>query len=84
MNVTSLQNPAAPALFASVRASRDLSLGAFAVALLTSFALSAGAFVPRLSPVTAPPPQAPAIQPASPAPAAVVASQPVPCELPRG
>jgi hypothetical protein len=83
MNAPSSQNPAASALFASVRGSRDLSLTAFVGAVLTAFALTAGAFVPRVSPPAAPPPQAPAIQPASPAPA-VVASQPVPCELPRG
>jgi hypothetical protein len=84
MNAASSQNPAPSALFASVRASRDLSLSAFVGAVLTAFALTAGAFVPRMSPPAAPPAQAPAIQPASPAPAAVVASQPVPCELPRG
>jgi hypothetical protein len=35
--------------FASVRSSRDYSLVAFSVALLTTAALSLGAFVPRLS-----------------------------------
>jgi hypothetical protein len=85
MKTSTFPNPAAPALFASVRATRDLSLVAFAGALLTSFALAAGAFVPRLSSPDARA-EAPAIQPATPtpAPAAVVASQPVPCELPRG
>jgi len=36
-------------LFASVRNSRDYSLVAFSVALLTAAALSLGAFLPRLS-----------------------------------
>ena len=39
-----------PAPFQSVRTSRDLSLVAFAGALLVGFALQAGAFVPRLAP----------------------------------
>lgn len=38
-----------PALFASVRTSRDLTLAAFAGALLVAFALQAGAFLPRFS-----------------------------------
>ncbi len=82
MKVTTFQKPAAPALFASVRSSRDLSLVAFAVALLAAFALHAGAFVPRLS---APDARegAPAAHPASPA-AALVATQPAPCPVPRG
>ncbi len=35
--------------FASVRSSRDYSLVAFSVALLSAAALSLGAFLPRLS-----------------------------------
>jgi hypothetical protein len=42
-----------PALFQSVRSSRDLSLVAFAAALFAAFALQAGAFLPRLSPAPA-------------------------------
>jgi hypothetical protein len=84
MKLSTIQNTPAPALFASVRSSRDLSLVAFATALLTAFALQAGAFLPRLSPAETRE-EAPAIQPTTPRPApAVVASQPVPCELPRG
>ncbi len=84
MQTSIFPKPAAPALFASVRSSRDLSLVAFGVALLTAVALHLGAFLPRLSSPTARD-AAPAVQPATPvaAPAAVVASQPVPC-TPRG
>lgn len=84
MKLSTIRNSAAPAPFASVRSSRDLSLVAFAAALLAAFALHAGAFLPRLSPAETRQ-EAPAIQPATPSPApAVVATQPVPCELPRG
>ncbi len=85
MKISTLDRPAAPAPFASVRGSRDLSLYAFAAALLTAFALHAGAFIPRLS-APAPREDAPAVQPATPAPApaAVVASEPAPCVVPRG
>jgi hypothetical protein len=34
--------------FAAIRSSRDHGLAAFAVAVLAAFALSAGAFLPRL------------------------------------
>lgn len=78
MTVTTLRKPAAPTLFASVRGSRDLSLAAFAVALLGAFALHAGAFVPRLE---APPAQA-AVRSVA-APAAVAAGAPCPAEAPR-
>ena len=62
------QNAPASALFTSVRASRDLSLVAFGAAVLTAFALTAGAFLPRLSPAEkASPP--PAVEPARPVPA---------------
>jgi hypothetical protein len=81
MKTSNFPNPAAPTLFASVRGSRDLSLVAFGAALLTAFALHAGAFVPRL-PASQGREQAVAIPPAT--PAAVVASQPVPCPTPRG
>ncbi len=83
MQTSIFQKPAAPALFASVRGSRDLSLVAFGAALLTAVALHLGAFLPRLS---SPAHEvAPVVLPATPvaAPAAVVASQPVPC-TPRG
>ena len=46
-----------PAPFQSVRSSRDLSLAAFAAALLAGFALQAGAFLPRLAPAPAEPPR---------------------------
>ncbi len=85
MKTTTFRNAAAPSLFASVRGSRDLSLYAFAGALLTAFALHAGAFIPRITSPDARQ-EATAVQPATPtpAPAAVVATQPVPCVLPRG
>ena len=80
MKTLNYRKPAAPALFASVRDSRDLSLAAFAVALLAAFALHAGAFVPRLSSPAARQ-DAGAIQAATQTPAPVVASQPpAPCE----
>jgi len=41
-------NTPGPALFASVRSSRDLGLAAFAGGLLVAFALHAGAFIPKL------------------------------------
>ncbi len=86
MTPTNIRNAATPTLFASVRGSRDLALYAFAGALLTAAALHLGAFIPRFASPEGAPPQAPAVQPATPAPApaAVVASQPVPCGLPRG
>lgn len=83
MKAQSIRNPARPELFASVRRSRDLSLAAFATALLAGFALQAGAFLPRLSPAGAPR-EAPALRADAPRTPAVVASQPVPCEAPRG
>jgi hypothetical protein len=82
MKLSTIQDSASPAPFAAVRSSRDLSLVAFGTALLAAFALHAGAFLPRLSPAETRR-EAPAIQPATPS-SAVVASQPVPCELPRG
>lgn len=42
------QTPPRPALFASVRSSRDRALAGFAGALLVAFALQAGAFLPKL------------------------------------
>lgn len=81
MKISTFQNPAAPKLFATVRGSRDLSLVAFGAALLTAFALHAGAFVPRLSSPGASE-QAIAVQPATADPA-LVASQPSPCPVPR-
>ncbi len=85
MKTSTFQKPAAPALFASVRGSRDLSLVAFGAALLAAAALHMGAFIPRIGTAEARQSSA-AVQPATPAPApaAVVASQPVPCVLPRG
>lgn len=67
-----------PALFQSVRSSRDLSLVAFAGALLAAFALHAGAFLPRLAP--APATAAPGIEQAPEArePAFVAARQGTP------
>lgn len=82
-------------LFQSVRSSRDVSLVAFAGALLAAFALHAGAFLPKLAPrdavaplvavERAPEPQPPAIVAAG-ARATVPASpgEPAPCETPRG
>lgn len=83
MKVSKLQ-PAAPALFASVRRSRDTSLAAFAIALLAGVALHAGAFLPRLSPSAAQPVAAMATAPVPAHATTVVATQPVPCEAPRG
>jgi hypothetical protein len=85
MKVSTIRKPAAPALFASVRSSRDLSLVAFATALLAAFALHAGAFVPRLSPAGAPRDAAAPVA-ATPVPAAATAaaSQLLPCGEPRG
>ncbi len=86
MKTSTFQKPAAPAPFASVRGSRDLSLVAFGTALLVAAALQMGAFIPRIGSPEAPASAAIAIQPATPAaaPAAVAASQPAPCALPRG
>jgi hypothetical protein len=84
MKISTFQKPAAPALFGSVRGSRDLSLVAFGTALLTALALQLGAFLPR---ITSPDRQeTAAAQAAAPAPApdAMAASQAVPCVLPRG
>lgn len=68
-------NPnAGPALFSSVRTSRDLTLVAFAGALLVAFALHAGAFVPPLSAPAND--QAAAIEASRPAAPAVVARRP--------
>jgi hypothetical protein len=85
MRTTTFRNAAAPKLFASVRGSRDLSLVAFGGALLTAFALHLGAFIPQVSSAEARQ-DAPAVQPSTPATAraAVVATQPAPCALPRG
>ncbi len=84
MRISTFQKPTAPALFASIRGSRDLSLIAFGAALLTAAALQLGAFLPRLD-APAAHEAAPAAQVAATvaAPAAVVASQPLPC-TPRG
>jgi hypothetical protein len=96
MNASKTSNPnAAPALFGSVRSSRDLTLVAVAGALLAAFALHAGAFVPPLSePARG---TAPRLESASrPSRPAVVARRPVaprpasaaapaePCPAPRG
>jgi hypothetical protein len=62
-----------PAPFQAVRTSRDLSLVAFAGALLVGFALQAGAFVPRLEPVAPPAPSRVEPAPERPAPAVVAA-----------
>jgi hypothetical protein len=40
--------PRSPALFASVRSSKDRALAGFAGAVLVAFALHAGAFLPQL------------------------------------
>ncbi len=84
MTISTFQKPAAPAPFASVRGSRDLSLVAFGAALLTAVALHLGAFLPRFSPDARE--QTPAVRTATPAPvpAAVAATRPEPCPLPRG
>ncbi|HET8540770.1 MAG TPA: hypothetical protein VFL83_12945 [Anaeromyxobacter sp.] len=86
MKISKLSIPAAPALFATVRRSRDLSLVAFATALLGALALQAGAFLPKLSSPDVRPERPALHQPATPTPAAaaVVARQPAPCTLPRG
>jgi hypothetical protein len=88
--------PQSPALFASVRSSKDRALAGFAGAILVAFALQAGAFLPRLG---APEPtekaSAPAVQAAPKAPEAPAvmarhralraARAPVePCPAPRG
>ena len=85
MKTSTFQKPTAPALFASVRGSRDLSLVAFGVALLAAAALQTGAFIPRFGSAEVRAASASA-QPATPAPApaAALASQPLPCVLPRG
>jgi hypothetical protein len=80
MKSPTFPNPAAPTPFASVRGSRDLSLAAFGVALLTAFALHAAAFLPRL-----PSPEASEVAMAArPAPASMTASQAVRSSAPRG
>jgi hypothetical protein len=92
-SIETARKAAAPALFGTVRSSKDLSLVAFGAALLTAFALQAGAFLPRFG---APPPASPpAVEPgrepaapafvasrraSSPAPAAEAAQ--APCEVP--
>ena len=85
----------APALFASVRSSKDLTLVAFVGALLVGSALYAGAFIPRLTPAeSAAKPASIEPAPRSPAPA-VMARRPAagrgasaasaePCDAPRG
>ena len=83
MKVSSISS-ARPALFASVRSSRDLSLAAFAVALLGAFALHAGAFIPTVAPSGQARQASMAQLAPEPAVPAVVAHQPVPCETPRG
>ncbi len=86
MKISNFRKPAvAPAPFASVRGSRDLSLVAFGTALLAAVALQTGAFIPRITSPDARP-EAAAVQTAKPAPvpAAMAASEPVPCALPRG
>lgn len=90
--------PPRPALFASVRSSKDRALAGFAAAVLVAFALHAGAFLPQLG---APEPAEPT-EKASGVPAAAAAkapAQPVmarhhalraarapaaPCSAPRG
>ena len=47
--MTPKTSAARPALFQTARTSRDLSLVGFGVAVLTAFALQAGAFVPRFT-----------------------------------
>ncbi len=85
METSIFRKPAAPAPFASVRGSRDLSLVAFAAALLGAAALQMGAFIPRIGTVEAREASAQVLPAApAPAPAAVAASQSVPCVLPRG
>jgi formate-dependent phosphoribosylglycinamide formyltransferase (GAR transformylase) len=54
-----------PALFASVRSSKDTALVAFAAALLAAFALHAGAMLPRVGVAT--PDASMAAAPAAPA-----------------
>ncbi len=73
-------NAAAP--FASVGASKDLSLVAFTGALLTAFALSAGALLPRLDAGAGA--AALATRPATPAVLAATAPEAEPCPTPRG
>lgn len=92
----SASNTPGPALFASVRSSRDLTLVAFAGALLVAFALQAGAFLPPVSgPAGAGTSPSIEVAPAR-APPAVVARRPPgarssagdaaadPCKAPRG
>ncbi len=76
----STQKPVDPVLFGSIRSSRDRSLVAFGIALLTAAALHLGAFLPRLS---SPEASTPSMAQTSSAPAAVVASEPV-RSAPRG
>lgn len=84
-----LDAPNKPALFASVRSSRDVTLVAFAGALLAAFALQAGAFLPRLSaPESTARPAAIEAVPEAPAPAVVArgasAAPSHPCVAPHG
>jgi hypothetical protein len=89
--------PARPALFASVRASKDRALAGFAVALLVAFALHAGAFLPSFGPAepTAAKGRSPVAaeaSPKAPAPAAMARHRALraarapsePCRAPRG
>ncbi len=83
MKTPNPSSPAAPTLFASVRRSHDRALVAFIVALLTAFALHAGAFFPRLGSPNAR--HAAPEMAATPAPgAAEVATTPASSGLPRG
>lgn len=90
--IETARRAARPALFRSARSSTDLPLVAFGAALLTAFALQAGAFLPRFgSPAPAAPPAVePAREPAAPAfvasrrgsTAAPAEAAPAPCETP--
>jgi hypothetical protein len=48
MNAPTPQTPQTPALFTSVRSSKDRALAGFAGAVLVAFALHAGAFLPQV------------------------------------
>jgi hypothetical protein len=91
---------ARPALFRSVRSSRDYALATFCGGLLVAFALHAGAFLPRLD-ASEPPARSPAVEQGTKAPApsvmarrapavhgetpAAPAAEPAaPCPAPRG
>ncbi len=86
MQTVTFPKPAAtPTLFASVRGARDVSLVAFGTALLAAAALHLGAFIPRLdAPEAQPQARAARAAATTPAPAALVATQPAPCAQPRG